>query len=139
MKALVVEDEFVSRMALQEMLLPYGTVHAAVNGAEAVTAVRHAIETGAPYDFISLDALMPVMSGGQALTSIRELEQVRGISGTAAAKVVVTTAIDAADGDIGSVARHLLQDMKTRCDGHLAKPVKKSLLIRLLRSLDLIS
>ena len=44
MKALIVEDDFTSRLLLQELLKPYGATHIAVNGREAVEAVRIAVE-----------------------------------------------------------------------------------------------
>jgi len=39
-KTLVVEDDFTSRLLIQEILKSYGTVHAAANGKEALRAVR---------------------------------------------------------------------------------------------------
>jgi two-component system chemotaxis response regulator CheY len=44
MKTLIVEDDFTSRLLLQEILKPYGPSHVAVNGREAVEAVRLALE-----------------------------------------------------------------------------------------------
>jgi two-component system chemotaxis response regulator CheY len=44
MKTLIVEDDFTSRLLLQEILKPYRPSHVAVNGREAVEAVRLALE-----------------------------------------------------------------------------------------------
>jgi two-component system chemotaxis response regulator CheY len=38
MKILIVDDDFTSRVLLQEMLSPYGQCHMAVNGREAIEA-----------------------------------------------------------------------------------------------------
>jgi DNA-binding NarL/FixJ family response regulator len=38
MKTLIVEDDFTSRLLLQEFLKSYGPLHIAVNGKEAVEA-----------------------------------------------------------------------------------------------------
>ena len=79
MKTLIVEDDFTSRLLLQEILKPYGTTHIAVNGKEAVDAVVTAMDVGEPYDLICLDIMMPVMNGYEALKAIRGLEESRGI------------------------------------------------------------
>ena len=44
MKTLIVEDDFTSRLLLQELLKSYGPSLIAVNGKEAVDAVRAALE-----------------------------------------------------------------------------------------------
>ena len=67
MKTLIVEDDFTSRLLLQEILKRYGAVHIAVNGREAVDAVRAAAESDESYDLICLDIMMPEMDGYQAL------------------------------------------------------------------------
>jgi len=63
MKTLIVEDDFTSRLLLQEFLNPYGPSHIAVNGAEAVEAVTAALDAGEPYNLICLDIMMPEMDG----------------------------------------------------------------------------
>ena len=40
MKTLIVDDDFVCRLLLQELLKKYGPCHIAVNGKETVEAVR---------------------------------------------------------------------------------------------------
>ena len=44
MKTLIVEDDFTSRLLLQELLNSYGPAHIAINGKEAVEAVRATFE-----------------------------------------------------------------------------------------------
>ena len=48
MKALIAEDDFTSRLLLQKFLSPFGEVHVAVNGAEALEAFREAKKNGDP-------------------------------------------------------------------------------------------
>jgi CheY-like chemotaxis protein len=43
-KILIVEDELISRKALNSFLLPLGDVDIAINGNEALTVVEKAIE-----------------------------------------------------------------------------------------------
>ncbi len=52
LNALIVEDEFTSRLILLSTLQTYGEVHIAVNGQETIEAFSLAIELGAPYNLI---------------------------------------------------------------------------------------
>jgi len=58
-RCLIVEDDFISRKILRELLLPYFEVEIAVDGEEAVTAFKLAMEAKAPYDMICMDIMMP--------------------------------------------------------------------------------
>lgn len=131
MKTLVVEDDFTSRLFLQELLRSYGPLHIAVNGAEAVEAVRMALEEGEPYDLICLDIMMPEMDGQEALRQIREQEKFRNISSLFGVKVVMTMAL----GD----PRNVMDAFYSRCDAYVTKPIRKSHLLEELRTLNLIS
>ncbi len=130
MKTLIVEDDFTSRLILQELLKGYGTSHIAVNGKEAVEAVQNALDAGKPYDLICLDIMRPEMDGQQCLVQIRAQEKSRGIPPSKMSKIVMTTAL----GDLKNVgeAYHSL------CDAYLVKPIQKKQLIEELRKLELI-
>ena len=130
MRILIAEDDFTSRVLIQELLKKYGSSHIAINGQEAVEAVRTALEAKKPYDLICLDIMMPVMDGQTALRQIRELEEARGIISTYGAKIVMVTALD--DVKNSMAAFHNL------CDGYLVKPINSKLLIAKLRELKLI-
>ena len=93
MKTLIVEDDFTSRMLLQELLRSFGTSHIAVNGREAIEASRAAIEAGEQYDLICMDIRMPEMDGQEALRLIRSHEDAKGLTSSMKAKVVMTTAL----------------------------------------------
>ena len=130
MKTLIVEDDFTNRLLLQEFIKIYGLPHIAINGKEAVKAVRQALDTNEPYDLICMDIMMPEMDGQQALKKIRAMEEERGISSTNGSKIVMTTA---------------LGDMKNACnafnslsDAYLIKPIDKARLIETLHRLKLI-
>ena len=131
MKILITDDDFNSRLLLQELLKSYGPSQVAVNGREAVEAVGAALGAGEPYDLICLDIMMPEMDGQEALLGIRALEDAKGIVPPHGAKIVMTTAKN----DIRSVAAaysHL-------CDAYLAKPIRKASLLEELRKLALIN
>jgi two-component system chemotaxis response regulator CheY len=130
MKTLIVEDDFTSRLLLQEILKSYGPSHIAVNGKEAVEAAHLARKTGAPYDLICLDIMMPEMDGQEALRQIREQEESMGIWSTEGAKIVMTTALS----DFGNLRAAYM----SLCDAYLEKPIQKAKLLEALRKLKLI-
>ena len=130
MKTLIVEDDFTSSLLLKEILKHYGPSHTALNGQQAVEAVRNAIDAGEPYDLICLDIMMPEMDGQEALQQIRALEEAKGIIAINGAKVVMTTALE----DV----KNILTSFKGMCDVYLTKPVDKAKLLSELRKLKLI-
>jgi two-component system, chemotaxis family, chemotaxis protein CheY len=131
MKTIIVEDDFTSRLLLQEFLEGNGPLHIAANGHEAVEAAGAALEVGEPYDLICLDIMLPGMDGQTALRLIREHEEARGILSTDGAKVVMVTAL----GDLANVTAAY----RNLCDGYLTKPIHKVALLAELRKLKLIS
>jgi len=131
MKTLIVEDDFTSRLLLQEVLKHYGPTHIAVNGREAVEAVRASLEGKDRYDLVCLDIMMPEMDGQTTLKKIRELEEAKGILSTTGAKIIMTTALV----DV----KNIVDAFKGLCDGYMVKPVKKSELLAKLKSLKLIA
>jgi two-component system, chemotaxis family, chemotaxis protein CheY len=130
MKSLVVEDDFTSSLLLQEILKHYGPCQTALDGQKAVEAVRTALDSGEPYDLITLDIMMPEMDGHEALKEIRALEEAKGIIPIKGVKVVMTTALDD--------SKNILASFKDQCDIYLTKPVDKARLLGELRKLKLI-
>lgn len=130
MKILIVEDDFTSRLLLQEILKDYGACHVAVNGQEAVDAARAARQAGEPYDFICLDIMMPELDGQDALRQIRADEEAQGVISTQGTKIMMVTALS----DIKNV--HTAYG--SLCDGYLTKPIDKGNLLKQLRQLKLI-
>ena len=130
MKTLIVEDDFTSRLLLQEFLNPYGPSHIAVNGAEAVDAVAAALDAGEPYNLICLDIMMPEMDGQTALKLIRGMEEATGILSTRGAKIVMTTALSDVNNIVGA--------FRGLCDAYLIKPIDRATLLDELHKLKLI-
>lgn len=95
MKILIAEDDFSTRKTMVNFLSRYGECDVTVDGMEAVDAFNLALEIDEPYDLVCLDIMMPKMDGYQALKGIRNLEKERKITGDAAAKVIMTTALNA--------------------------------------------
>ncbi|MGD9947293.1 MAG: response regulator [Desulfobulbus sp.] len=130
MKTLIVEDDFTSRLLLQELLKSYGPTHIAVNGREAVEAFRLAMEENKPYDLICLDILMPELDGQAALKEIRHAEEANKIFSTNGAKVIMTTSLED--------PKNVITAFSGLCDAYLVKPVEKAKLLERLRELRLI-
>jgi two-component system chemotaxis response regulator CheY len=130
MKTLIVEDDFTCRLLLQEILKKYGPAHVAINGKEAVEAVRVALEVGEPYNLICMDIMMPEMDGQAALKEIRSLEEAQGIASIRGVKVIMVTTLD----DSQSV----LESFKSLCDAYVIKPLNKEKLLGYIKGFGLI-
>lgn len=155
MKTLIVEDDFTSRLLLQELLRSFGEAHIAINGKEAVEAARIAREAGEPYDLICMDIMMPEMDGQEALKQIRsqernigkyphhhyihratapmlrDLEEAKDLISPEGTKIIMVTSL----GDM----KNINEAFHGLCDGYLVKPIHKAKLFEELRKLKLIS
>ncbi|MER2561790.1 MAG: response regulator [Myxococcaceae bacterium] len=130
MKSLVVDDDFSHRLLLQRFLVDLGEVHIAVNGSEAIEAVRAALAEGQPYDVICLDILMPGVDGHEALAEIRRLEAAAHVAHPRPAKVAMTSALDGKE--------HVLGAFREQADAYLVKPVRKERLLETVRGWGLL-
>ncbi|HPF69740.1 MAG TPA: response regulator [Candidatus Krumholzibacteria bacterium] len=127
MRILVVEDDFISRRLICRYLESFGECDVAVNGNEAVAAVRQALAGKAPYDLVCLDIMMPGLSGQETLREIRRLEASQG--GGSATRVIMTTALE----DKASVA----EAFAAQADGYVTKPIDKRRFIETLKDMGL--
>jgi two-component system chemotaxis response regulator CheY len=131
MKTLVVEDDFVSRLVLQKMLMPFGICNVAVNGKEAVEAFILAQNEGEPYDLICMDIMMPEMNGREALKIIRQKEIDLNIPPQNETKIVMITALDTPKEVIDAY-------YQGGCTSYLVKPINKVKVINTVKELELI-
>jgi two-component system chemotaxis response regulator CheY len=130
-KCLIVEDDFISRRILKELLSKHFDCDIAINGEEAVTSFRLAHEGKHPYDLICMDIMMPGVNGQEALRRIRELERSLRVPLHLEAKVVMTSALD----DPQTVVQAFYQGGAT---AYLVKPISKQKLMNELRTLGLL-
>jgi two-component system, chemotaxis family, chemotaxis protein CheY len=131
LRALLVEDDFSSRLVLHSFLSRYGQCDVATNGREAVDAFRIAMEAGRSYDLICMDVMMPEMDGREAVRQIRDREEAAGTVSTYGAKIVMTTAVDELK-EVSLCFREL-------CDAYLVKPIDLSKLLCQMKSYQLVS
>lgn len=130
MRSLIVDDEYISRRVLQEIVRPFGDFEAVGTGEEALMAFTLALDEGRGFDVVLMDIEMPGMDGHDALRGIREVEAERGISGRRCAKVVMTTVRKDPDSVFAA--------FRDQCEAYLIKPVLRESLEEQLRHLRLI-
>ena len=131
MKCLIVEDDFISRRIMKELLSPYFEADIAVNGEEGVASFRLAHELKRPYDLICMDIMMPGVDGSEALKRIRQMEKELDVPPGLEVKVIMTTALD----DPKTVIDTFYKGGAT---SYLVKPISKQRLVRELRTFGLI-
>jgi len=133
MRCLVVEDDDFGREMLASILSDYAdTIDTAKDGAEAVQQFVQALHDGCPYQLICLDIMMPVMDGQEALKRMRHLEKEAGISGSQAAVIIMTTALDSLE-DIQNAI------WQGECNDYMVKPISQADLLALLNKYKLIA
>jgi two-component system, chemotaxis family, chemotaxis protein CheY len=132
LKFLIIEDEFISRTLLKEILEPFGDCHTATNGDDAVEVLQHSYDTpGDGYDLVCLDIMMPGKNGHEVLKELRQLEIKKGINGKKTTKVFMVTALD----DTKNITEAMVIG---RCAAYLTKPVSRVKLEEQLYTLQLI-
>jgi len=119
MRILIVEDDFIARHVLKDMLVTYGQCDTVVDGAEAVQEFNMALSDKRPYDVIFLDIMMPNVDGLAALKSIRQIEKETGVLPAKEVKVIMTTALD----DPRTVVEAYYRG---GADSYLVKPITKN-------------
>ena len=130
MRALIAEDDFISRKVLLKFLSQYGDCDVTVDGNEAVEAFEMALEDGLPYDLVCLDIMMPDKDGYGALKGIRALEAQHGIKEGEGAKIIMTTALT--DG------RNVTKAFSMGCVAYAGKPIDQEKLKHEIHKLGLI-
>lgn len=114
-QVLVAEDNKTNRLVLHHLLKRYPLVISMVDdGAQAVTAYR----SGA-YDIVLMDVNMPVMGGLEAAAVIRAYEDEAGLPHC---PVIALTA--------NAMTHQVEEYLRRGIDAHVAKPVKRDVLIR---------
>ncbi|MDM8535509.1 response regulator [Desulfobacterales bacterium HSG17] len=131
MKILIVEDDFISRRIIKDILSPYGDCDVVVDGGEAVQAFKLAHKANEPYNLVCMDIMMPNVDGQEALKQIRDFEKESGIKGSAEVKVIMVTALD----DPKTVFKAYYKGGAT---SYIVKPIEKDKLIQEIRGLGLI-
>lgn len=131
LKILIVEDDFTSRVMLQEAMNRHGVCHVATNGLEAVVAFQDALQNNTPYHLVFLDILMPEMDGQETLKRIRAIEEEAGIMIGRGTKIIMATG--------HTDSKNIMESFNEMCDAYLVKPIHVDKLNRELKALGLIA
>ncbi len=118
-KVLIVDDSFVDRKLLVEILKKRAECDIASNAKEAVEACNLAINENKPYDVILLDVEMPDINGIEFLESVRSIEEEAGVALGKGIPIVMVTAHKEA----------FMKAFKEGCDDYILKPINAQTLI----------
>ncbi|HXX65186.1 MAG TPA: response regulator [Bacteroidota bacterium] len=116
MRILIVEDDPVCRLFLTKCLQHVGETETAADGQLGLQAIYAAFKDGRLFDLICLDIMMPKLDGQSLLRVIRAMETEKGIAPGAAAKVIMTTALNDRENVVEAIPR---------CDAYLTKPIDR--------------
>ena len=130
MKALIVDDEFTSRLILQKLLMAYAETHVVTSGKEAVDAFSAALLDKVPYDLVCLDIMLPDIDGQAVLNEIRAIEDLEGIHGKDGVKIIMISSL--------KDKKTIIQAFKSQCESYLVKPVDGNKLLAQLRTFGLV-
>lgn len=131
MRILIAEDELVSLKIVESILEPLSDPEFALNGAEAFRKFQNAFDSGDKFDLICMDVNMPVQDGLDCLARIRNYEEVHGIVGADAVKVLMVTGV--------SDPKTLYDAVSTGCTAFLTKPVNRKQFVSELERLGLLA
>lgn len=131
LRALIIDDDPVTKRFLAEILAPFAACELAANGREGLDAFARALGDAKPYDVIFIDVMMPAMDGHQALEAMRHLEHEQHVGPADAAKVIMVSAAD----DSRNVYRAFFQGQAL---SFLPKPFTSDAVLDELRKFDII-
>lgn len=128
MRILIAEDDAASRKLLFKLFSKYGESDMVVDGIETVEAFEIAHAIGQPYDLICLDIMMPKIDGLKALQAIRDYESKKGIKRNKRCKVIIISALDETEVDLGA--------LRTGNEEYITKPIDIDSITGLLKRLQ---
>ena len=117
MKILIVDDEMAALSKMKVLLAPYGDCTLSTNNHQALQLCAKAIQSGFPFDLITIDIRLGNASGHTLLEKIMEMESTAKVP---SAKKIMITASGTRD--------NLVKARAKGCDDFLVKPVRRDAL-----------
>ena len=117
MKILIVDDEMAALSKMKVLLSPYGDCTLSTNNHQALQLCGKAIQSGFPFDLITIDIRLGNASGHTLLEKIMELESAAKVP---LSKKIMITASGTRD--------NLVKARAKGCDDFLVKPVRRDAL-----------
>jgi two-component system, chemotaxis family, chemotaxis protein CheY len=121
MRILIAEDDENSRLVLKRFIEKVAQCDVAVDGGDAIEKYDQALAAKTPYHLIFLDIMMPRFTGLEVLSHIRAHELERGILGSSAVQIVMTTALDDEE--------RIFDAHVSGCVNYLIKPLARQLVL----------
>lgn len=112
-KILIVDDNFVTRKLIQEILKDKAVCDAAASVQDAIEAYNLANTESDPYALVLLDVAMPEINGMEFLKYVRDDEQKRGFLLGEGVPIIMVTAYK----------EHFLKAFDYGCDDYIIKPI----------------
>ncbi len=119
-RVLVVDDNFLNRKLIIEIISDIAQCDVAVNGKEALEAYALSNEKNDPYDLILLDIAMPGIDGIEVLKHVRDAEATRGVLLGEGLPIIMTTAYK----------EPFLDAFSKGCDDYILKPIQPEVLLQ---------
>jgi len=129
-KILVVDDELVSRKKMKKILTKYGVCTDVDTGQKAVLVFARALQSGEPFDMISLDIGLPDANGTEVVLQIRKLEEEHAPGDYKAVKILMVTGRSDRDS--------VLTSIQAGCDQYVIKPIDPALIAEKLTKMNFI-
>ncbi len=117
---LLIDDENISRMAMESLFTAYGSCKSFASGRLAVAAYKNFLKTGEKIDLIILDISLKSENGVDVLKEIRQLEEKIGIEKQDRSKIIMATG----NSDI-EIVRECIEE---GCDDYLVKPLRAEII-----------
>lgn len=128
MRFLIVDDDLYCRELLKAIFSSYGSCDLAIDGSEALSHFRRALDEDQVYDVIFLDVVMPGLSGLETLDCIRQIERSYNIHGSKRTKVLIITGFN--DPKIS------IRTFQKDCESYLAKPFTPQQILSIVREMS---
>lgn len=112
-RALCIEDDTICQKRLDMIMRDFCRCDFADNGKLGFEKFKQALESGRPYELITLDIQMPEWDGHQTLKHIREYETQKGILGLDGIKVIMLTS--------QGTPEHIFSSFREGCEAYVFK------------------
>ncbi len=127
MRILIVDDSLLMRDSMGDLLKEHGRCDNAPNGEIAAMLLKVALESGVPYDLVTMDIEMPGLSGQQTVAKLRQTEASLGIKGDREVKILMSTSRN----EMEMVSFSYYEG----CNGYINKPPTQEKITKALKDL----
>jgi len=130
MNSLIVEDDPTARFILGKWLEKFGPIETVSNGMEGLDAFSLSLDSGYPFQLVTMDINMPGLNGLEALKRLRQMERDKGVSHDKRCKVLMATSEE--------TSSSVMTSFREECDGYMTKPFHRKALLEHLEKMGLL-